>query len=117
MTNHTHYYGEIVARIARGLYSIDEYLIEKNLAKSDDKNGEDLICEISADAARVFDHLEDLSGEHVINWRQALDYYIIALREFISSGQIPVIVDLILIASNSIGKSSAMDVSKSMNWL
>jgi len=106
MSNNTLYYGEIVARIAGRLYSIDEHANDNNLPFRQDISMEDMICDISADAGRIFDCLEDLSGEHFIDWRKALEYYSDALRSFILAGRMPCMADMISMAAKS------MDVSR-----
>ncbi|MDW3210297.1 MAG: hypothetical protein R8N23_10545 [Reichenbachiella sp.] len=65
-----------------------------------------MICDISADAGRIFDRLEDLSGEHFIDWRKALEHYSDALRSFVLGGRMPCTADMISMAAKS------MDISR-----
>lgn len=104
--SNTMYYGEIVAQIAGRLYSINEHANDNNLPMKQDMSMEDMICDISADAGRIFDTLEDLSGEHFIDWRKALVHYSDALRSFILAGRIPGLADMISMAAK------AMDISR-----
>ena len=107
MSNNTLYYGEIVARIAGRLYSITQHANDNNLSIKQDISIEDMICDISADAGRVFDTFEDLSGEHFIDWHKALEYYSDALRSFVLGGRMPCMADMILMAASSMDQSRA----------
>ncbi|MEQ9264169.1 MAG: hypothetical protein RLN81_03045 [Balneolaceae bacterium] len=104
--NTTLYYGEIVARISGKLYSINRANDYEVLLKKD-MSFEDMLCDISADAGRVFDTFEDLSGEHFIDWRKALDHYADALCSFILSGRMPTMADMITMATKSMELSRA----------
>ena len=105
MSNNTLYYGEIVARIAGRLHSLN-HANDNEIPSAKDMSMEDMICDVSADAGRVFDAFEDLSGEHFIDWRKALVHYSDALRSFILDGRMPAMADMISMAAK------AMDISR-----
>ena len=103
MNKHPHYYGEIVAKISGQLFSIKEDEIPKMSQR--DATMEEIICGVSADAARVFDTFEDLSGEHFIDWHKALEDYAKSLRDFINTGTVPTMADLITLAAYSLDQT------------
>lgn len=106
----THYYGEIVARISGQLFLLRAEDFQ-NLGKKDETL-EDLICDISATAARVFDTIEDLSGEHFIDWQGALEDFAISLRHFVKDGKMPTMVDYISLTALSLSKVRANQIQK-----
>lgn len=110
MSNHKLYYGEIAARISCQLYGLCSTNLK--LQCGPDETMEDTICSISADAARVFDSLEDLSGEHYIDWNKALNQYSKSIREYLLMGNVPTMADLILMAANSLNQCRAEQLSK-----
>lgn len=110
MSQTTYYYGEIVARISGKLYPIME--CDTQLTKVKDISLEDIICEISADAGRVFDRLEDLSGEHFIDWSKALDIYANDLRRFMLCGNVPNMADMISLAAQSLEHARSKQLEK-----
>lgn len=97
------YYGEIVARISGHLTQKPEYILRINqtLNTSNERETES-IWTICVDAGRVFDRLEDLSGEHFINWMDAVDHYSDEVLNYLLSGRKPFIVDMISMAARSI---------------
>ncbi|GEM_PF-3535906 len=118
MRNNTYYYGEIVARIAGKLYSLtNDHVNDNDVSQKRDISFEDMICDISADAGRVFDTLEDLSGEHFIDWPKALDYYSNSLRAFIKTDRRPNMVDMISMAAKSMDVSRGESVAEAKTLL
>ncbi|KOF04159.1 hypothetical protein OB69_04045 [Roseivirga seohaensis subsp. aquiponti] len=109
MSKNTLYYGQIVARIAGRLYSINHHSNDNSWLNDHGMSMEDVICDVCADAGRVFDCLEDLSGEHFIDWSQALDHYSRTLLKSMTDGRIPCMADMISMAANSMDHSRADD--------
>ena len=109
MSIQTLYYGEIAARISCQLVSI----CSTNLRLQNDaeESIEDTICSISANAARVFDSLEDLSGEHYIDWNKALDSFALTIREHLLQGEVPTMADMILMAAKSLNNCGTAPVA------
>jgi len=116
MSKNTLYYGEIVARIAIRLSSLN-HANDNQLPPQKDVSLEDMICDLSADSGRIFDQLEDLSGEHFIDWLSALEHYSDAIRSFILNGRMPSTVDMISMASKSIEVSRAKRLDKAKQLL
>lgn len=116
MSNNTLYYGEIVARIAGRLYSLN-HANDNPIPSQKDISMEDMICDVSADAGRIFDSLEDLSGEHFIDWKKALEHYSDALRSFILNGRKPMMADMISMAAKAMDITRAERVTKAKNAL
>jgi len=117
MSNTKLYYGEIVARISGKLYSAINITDSNIFLKENDLTNEDMICSISADAGRVFDCLEDLSGEHFVNWNHALDNYIKVLHGAISDGRTPNMADMMSMATTSIDQSRAIRLKEAIDLL
>ncbi len=117
MSNNTLYYGEIVARIAVKLQPIINHSNDNNPLHQSDTSIEDIICDISADAGRVFDTFEDLSGEHFIDWQKALNYYANSLRSVLLDERIPSMADLISMAAKSMDISRSEKVAKAKDLL
>ena len=97
------YYGEIAAKISAHLYQNPDQIMEIDLilSQEDDKNDQTLWT-ICADAARVFDTIENLSEEHFIDWHEALDNYADGLLDHLLQGETPNIIDMVSMASESI---------------
>lgn len=97
------YYGEIAAKISAHLYQQPELINELELLMGQELEDDgSSVWTICADAARIFDSLEDLSGDHYIDWQRALDHYADELLDHILMGQIPHMVDMVSMASRSI---------------
>lgn len=107
------YYGEIVARISGQLFNITDLQVPQISLR--DTTMEEMICSVSADAARVFDTFEDLSGEHYIDWHKALENYAISLRKFIYTGSVPTMGDLITIAAASLDTTRTEQLSSAVH--
>ena len=67
-----------------------------------DNENEDKVHTLCADAARVFDALEDLAADHFIDWNETLDVFADKVLDYLLAGKVPQIIDLIYIASNCI---------------
>lgn len=101
MTNSL-YYGEIVAKISCHLYQNPEHKAQISQVINTENDTDNTIWTLCADAAKVFDAIEDLSGEHFIDWNDALDHYADQVLEHLLDGRAPNIIDLISIASASV---------------
>ncbi|MAE86202.1 MAG: hypothetical protein CMB80_25940 [Flammeovirgaceae bacterium] len=91
------YYGEIAAKLSAHLFQNPDQVVQLDLIMNEEEKG-DTVWSICADAARVFDSLEDLSGEHFIDWHKALELYADEMLDFIMQGNIPNILDLMTMA-------------------
>ena len=98
----TLYYGEIVACIAGQLHQNPEHMLRINYTLSQDNEPGDTIWTLCADAGRVFDRIEDLSGEMYINWHEALDIYAGELLDCLLGGRRPHIIDMVTLTARSI---------------
>ena len=101
--NNTLYYGEIVAKISAHLFNHPEQIARFDLivnAEYDD--GATTIYTLCADAARVFDTIENLSEEQFIDWHKALDFYADELLDRLLIGRKPYMIDMISMAARSI---------------
>lgn len=96
------YYGEIAARISAYLYKNPDHILQIDRSMSQHKESDDTIWTICADAARVFDTIEDLSDGHFIDWHKALDQYAEEVLDSLLIGQKPHIIDMVTMASRSI---------------
>ena len=96
------YYGEIVSKISYHLYQNPEYKAQITEVMGRDNENEDKVHTLCADAARVFDALEDLAGDQFIDWSETLDVFADKILEYLLGGRIPQIIDLIFIASGCI---------------
>ena len=67
-----------------------------------DNENEDKVHTLCADAANVFDSLEDLAVDHFIDWNETLDVFADKVLDYLLAGKVPQIIDLIYIASNCI---------------
>ncbi|MDN5215564.1 hypothetical protein QQ020_26035 [Fulvivirgaceae bacterium BMA12] len=96
------YYGyEIAAKISARLSKISEQITWLDHAAKDE-NGDDIIYTICAEATKVFDTIEDLSGEIFVDWHKALDLYADKILDHLLKGRKPTIVQLISMAAHSI---------------
>ncbi|MEQ8470025.1 MAG: hypothetical protein RIC35_02515 [Marinoscillum sp.] len=101
----TLYFGEIVAKLSAHIHGNPDKV--KRITATLDQFSQDSIWTICSDAARVFDKIEDLSGEHFINWHQALEIYADYILNHLLSNRQLNIVDMISLASKSIQDSRA----------
>lgn len=97
------YYGEIAAKISAHLYQNPDQIMEIDLViNQGDENSDQTLWTICAEAARVFDSIEDISEEHFIDWHKALNYYADELLDHLLQGETPNIIDMISMASESV---------------
>lgn len=101
----TLYYGEIVAKISGHLHMNPNNIRRIDVAMKKQKDHQDTIYTLCADAARIFDRLEDLSSDHFIDWHKASDIYAEKILDHLLCGNKPHIINLISIAVNSIEAS------------
>ncbi|WP_422355323.1 hypothetical protein [Roseivirga pacifica] len=115
--NNTLYYGEMVARISGFIHHDPVTLsrLENKLRMSGEMPDKNNVWTICANAAQVFDKIEDLSGEHYIDWHKALDIYSDKLRDVLLNGTAPSLADLIALASSSIQESRATKADPNSN--
>lgn len=100
--NNSLYYGEIAAMISGKLHQNPDHLTRISNTINHSENSTDSIWTICADAAKVFDKIEDLSGEHYIDWHNALENYSCYMLDFLLSGRKPNVVDMISMTTLSI---------------
>ncbi|MBI1183572.1 hypothetical protein GC194_04840 [bacterium] len=99
-------YGEIVAKISANLNKNTAHKPRIEYALSQGRlNRDETIWTLCADAARVFDALEDLSGDLPIDWHHALDEYSFEVLTFLLSGRKPDYVNMFSMASHCLEKS------------
>lgn len=96
------YYGEIAARISAYLYQNPDHILQIDRTLSQDNQCEDTIWTISANAARVFDLLEDMAEDQSVDWLNALDQYSEEVLDFLLVDSKPTSIDLISMAVRSI---------------
>ncbi len=100
--NNTLYYGEIAAKISGKLHQNPDHLPRITYTINQVENNTDSIWTLCADAAKVFDKIEDLSGEHYIDWHNALENYSVFMLDYLLSGRKPNVVDMISMTTLSI---------------
>ncbi|OEK01161.1 hypothetical protein BFP97_06395 [Roseivirga sp. 4D4] len=114
MTN-TAYYGEIAAKLSAHLHKNPDHVTRISQIMDKQKYGsDDTILTVCAEAARVFDQIEDLSSEHLIDWHLASDNYANQLLDHLLAGSKPHIVDMISMVARSIeqARDSHFQVSR-----
>ncbi|MFY0689063.1 MAG: hypothetical protein JXQ90_17970 [Cyclobacteriaceae bacterium] len=104
--SNTLYYGEMVAKISALLHRNPDHLKRIDHVMCEDQSTQDTIWTICADAGKVFDTIEDLSGEHFIDWHTALEHYAQEVQDFILLGKRPQVRDMISMAARSIENST-----------
>ena len=99
--NNTLYYGEIAALIAGKFHQNPDHLIRiiNTIGRT---NKSESIWALCADAANVFDKIEDLSDDYFINSHRAVEIYSQEIIDFLLSGKKPNIIDMVSIAAHSI---------------
>jgi len=95
------YYGEIAAKISAHLYQNPQHISQINDC-IESFSESDTIWTLCADAARVFDTIEELSEERFVDWHEALEDYSAEILDFILDGQKPNLIDMVSLASQSI---------------
>ncbi len=103
--HNTLYYGEIVAKISARLHQNPDHMVRITNMMSKEKNSNDSIWTLCADAAKVFDSIEDLSGEHFIDWHKAIDHYAQEVLDSLLIGGKLDIVDMVSMVARSIEDS------------
>lgn len=101
----TLYYGEMVAKISARLHQNPDHIARINRMINKEKNINDSIWTVCADAAKVFDSIEDLSGEHFIDWHKAIDRYAQEVLDFLLIGRKLHVVDMVSMVARSIEDS------------
>ena len=96
------YYGEIAARISAYLYQNPHHILQIDRTISRDHDTEETLWTISANAARVFDILEDTADDQGIDWLKALDQYSEEVLDYLLLDSKPKTIDLISMAVRSI---------------
>ena len=107
MSDNKYYYGEIVAKIAAKLFPCVKSKDQLSVSLNENDNLEDALCGLCADAGRIWDSFEDLSGEHFIDWKTALDEFSNRLSTFIVQGRVPSMADMMSMAVNSMEQTRA----------
>ncbi len=98
------YYGEIAAYISSKLVENPDNKTRIDHVMSNQSEG-DTIWTLCAEAAKVFDKVEDLSGEHFVNWYKAVDVFSQEMLDYLLSGKKPTIVDMVSMTARSIENS------------
>ncbi len=99
----TAYYGEIVAKISAHLHQNPDHIFRiSQVMENQQCDTGDTAFTVCAEAARVFDQIEDLSSEHLIDWHLASDHYANQLLDHLLSGNKPHIVDMVSMVARSI---------------
>ena len=95
--NRSLYYGEIAASISANLcvYNIE-------LSSISAVHPDEGFCTIVADAARIFDQIEEMSESQSVDWPKALNHYSIEIGKSLTEGEVPQLVDMIQMVSRSI---------------
>ena len=99
------YYGEIAAKISAIIHANHDHVERISRLIGNEHGQEDTIWSICAEAARVFDQIEDLSGEHFIDWHIATDKFAQEVLDCLLMGRRPFIVDMVSMAARSIEHS------------
>jgi hypothetical protein len=96
------YYGEIVAKISGVLHQNPDHIMRINKFMSNDNYNGATLLTLCADAAKVFDKIEDLSQEHFIDWHNAVENYSLEILDYLLSGQKLNIIDITSLTTRSI---------------
>lgn len=96
------YYGEIAARISAYLYQNPQQLLHIDRLIGQQEDTQETLWTISANAAHVFDVMEDMASDHCIDWMKALDLYSEEVLEFLLLDSKPSTIDLFSMAVRSI---------------
>ncbi|WP_421896359.1 hypothetical protein [Marinoscillum sp.] len=103
--NDTLYYGEMVAKISARLHQNPDHAIRIARTLNATNDPENSVWTLCADAARVFDKIEDLGCEYFIDWLKAIDHYASKILDLLLSGYKPNTLDMVSMAAQSIEKS------------
>ena len=103
--NNTLYYGEIVAKISSKLHQNPAHVKRIENVMSNQQEHQDTIYTLCADAARVFDKIENLSSDHYIDWHKASDIYAQNMLNYLLSGKKPNVIDMVSMTTRSIENS------------
>ena len=100
--SNTLYCSEISAQISAYLHKNPDHVerIAHVMQRSHDPH--ENVITLCAEAARVLDTIEDLSGEHFIDWHEVYDHYANAVLDHLLMVRVPTIADLILMAAQSL---------------
>lgn len=98
----TLYYGEIVSIVSANLHKSPDHLKRISKVINSDPDYDDTIHTLSADAARIFDGIEDLSSNHYLDFIKASNIYSYEVRDYLLLGKVPDAIDMISMASNSL---------------
>lgn len=100
------YYGEIAALMAARLFQNPDHAKHIEHSMNELEKDGDTIWSMIATAARVFDTIEDLSGELFVDWHKALQHYSDAMLDHLLNGQKPGTIDMVAMASRSIADAT-----------
>lgn len=113
MSPNSYYYGEIAAKISGHLFSNPDHITQLEKIMKDTSNDDESLWSLCADAARVFDTLENLAGDFFLDWPAALEHYAEGLLNLLLIGQKPNMLDMIYMANRSLIKARLKEKSKS----
>lgn len=108
MSKNLYYYGEIVAKISGVLHQNPDHIERINQFMNKTNYNGDTLLTLCAEAARVFDKIEDLSGEHFIDWHRATDNYAFKILDHLLMGKTLNTVDMISLSTRSIESVRAL---------
>lgn len=100
--HNTYFYGEKVAKISAQLHQNPAHRLRIEHALKLDKSNPESLWGLCADAARVFDTIEDLASDLNVNWSEIFHGYSIDVLSILLSGEKPNMADLICLASQNI---------------
>lgn len=98
----TLYYGEIVAKISARLHQNPDHIIRIRHVVGEEHDPDNTIWELCATAGSVFDQIEDLTGEHFIDWHRAIDRYAQEVLDFLLMGRKPNAIDMVSMTARSL---------------
>ncbi|WP_421754187.1 hypothetical protein [Croceimicrobium sp.] len=101
--NNTLYYGEIVAKISGHLASdpFNAERIEAFMDRVEAERGE-TIWGLCAEAARIFEIVEDQCDTYFIDWMNAIDHYSQSIKDQLLDKKKPEAIDLFNMSVKSI---------------
>ena len=103
--HNTHFYGEVVAKISAYLHTNPAHKPRIEYALSQNCRETTSVLTLCADAGRVFNTIEDLSSDAVVDWSMALEGYSRAVLNFLLTGRKPDCLDMLFMASHSISEA------------
>lgn len=98
----TLYYGEIVAKISSKLHQNPAHIKRIEYVMGKGQQPQDTVYTLCADAAKVFDSIENLSSDYYVDWHKASDIYAKKMLDCLLSGKKPNVLDMVSMTAHSI---------------